>query len=155
MELNHSFHFAAARDVLESFLEHLHNAHFTDSDIDQYEEEFQSQDKLVVFFDSYGSKKEFINKIKREAKKFNVDFDCSMINGWSLHGDYTIFCYRHKDNSLKTFELLPEHKQQVTVIDENTYQFLGVNYSDSDVPGVLGPEMIKHFYRDTFEELPQ
>ncbi|NBP29125.1 MAG: hypothetical protein EBV23_06035 [Flavobacteriia bacterium] len=154
MAINHSFHFSASKKVLDVFLEHLHNQYFTESDIDEYEEEFQRDDKLVVWFDSYGSLKEFINKVKRAAKKFKVDFDCSLIVGWSLHGDYYIFTYRHETDTLSLFEILPEHRDQVQKIDEEYYEFLGIKYHDSDIPGCLGEVMIRHFYPKTYQPLP-
>jgi hypothetical protein len=152
-EINNSFQFQASKEILETFLSYLHDSYFTESDIDNYDEEFQSETKLTVYFDSFGTLKEFVNKIKRAAKKFKVDFDCTLIVGWSLHGDYYVYTYRYETDELTCFELLHEHKKMVKIIDDETYEFQGIKYNESDVPGVLGSDMIEHFYKGNLQRL--
>jgi len=152
-EINNSFQFQASNEILETFLSYMHDSYFTESDIDNYDEEFQSETKLTIYFDSFGTLKEFVNKAKRASKKFKVDFDCTLIVGWSLHGDYYVYTYRCETDELKSFELLHEHKKMVKIIDDETYEFQGIKYNESDVPGVLGSVMIDHFYKDILKRL--
>jgi len=152
-EINNSFQFQASNEILETFLSYLHDSYFTESDIDNYDEEFQSETKLTIYFDSFGTLKEFVNKAKRAAKKFKVDFDCTLIVGWSLHGDYYLYTYRHETDELNCYELLSEFKKSVKIVDESTYEFQGIKYNESDVPGVLGSDMIDHFYKHILKRL--
>jgi hypothetical protein len=152
-EINNSFEFQASNEILKPFLKHMHDSYFTESDIDNYEEEFQSETKLTVYFDSFGTLKEFVNKAKKAAKKFKVDFDCTLIVGWSLEGDYYLYTYRHESDELNCYELLSEHKKLVKIIDESTYEFQEKKYNESDVLGVLGSVMIDHFYKDNLQRL--
>ena len=152
-EINNSFQFSASRDVLEQFLKHIHSSFLKKAEIDNYYEEFQKDNILCIYFDGFGKLKEFVSKMQKLAKKFKIDFDCALIVGWSLEGDYYLFTYRHSDNILKCFELLPEHKSTVTQLDEENYEFQGKNYHDSDVPGVLGEDMIRYFYKDSIDKL--
>jgi hypothetical protein len=152
-EINNSFQFQASKEILENFLSYMHDSYFTESDIDNYDEEFQSETKLTIYFDSFGTLKEFVNKAKRAAKKFKVDFDCTLIVGWSLHGDYYLYTYRHETDELNCYELLSEFKKSVKIVDESTYEFQGIKYNESDVPGVLGSDMIDHFYKHILKRL--
>jgi hypothetical protein len=152
-EINNSFQFQASKEILENFLSYMHDSYFTESDIDNYEEESQSETKLTIYFDSFGTLKEFVNKAKRAAKKFKVDFDCTLIVGWSLHGDYYLYTYRHETDELNCYELLSEFKKSVKIVDESTYEFQGIKYNESDVPGVLGSDMIDHFYKHILKRL--
>ena len=82
-----------------------------------------------------------------------VNFDCTINIDWSLHGDYYLFTYRHSSNELKCFELLPEHKELVKQLDDETYELQGKKYADYDVPGLLGEDMIHFFYGDKIDKL--
>ena len=152
-EINNSFEFQASNEILKTFLNHMHDSYFTESDIDNYNEEFENETKLIVYFDSFGSLKEFVNKAKKAAKKFKVNFDCTLIVGWGLDGDYFLYTYRHEKDIISSFELLPEHKESVKIIDDYTYEFLGKKYNESDVPGIMGADMLNHFYKNSLERL--
>ena len=41
----------------------------------------------------------------------------------------------------------------VKIIDDETYEFQGIKYNESDVPGVLGSDMIEHFYKGNLQRL--
>ena len=152
-EINNSFQFSASNEVLNQFLKHIQSTSLKNADIDNYYEEFHKENLLYISFDSFGQLKEFINKMKTASKKLGVNFDCTIIIDWSLHGDYYLFTYRHSSNELKCFELLPEHKELVKQIDDETYEFQGKEYDDSDVPGLLGEDMIQFFYGDKIDKL--
>jgi hypothetical protein len=152
-EINNSFQCVAPRETLEAFLEELHDNIFTEADIDNYDEEFTSDNTLLFYFDGFGRLAQYVNKVKKFAKKRKVDFDCTLIVDWSLHGDYHLFTYRQEKDTLSQFTLLPEHKAEVKELDDEQYEFLGKTYHSSDVPGVLGGIMMDHFYGEQIHPL--
>jgi hypothetical protein len=152
-EVNNSFQFSASKEILDQFLKHIHSTSLKNADIDNYSEEFYKENIVYISFDSFGQPKQFITKMKTVAKKFGVNFDCTIIIGWDLYGDYLLFTYRHLSNKLKCYELLPEHKELVKQLEDETYEFQGKTYDDSDIPGMLGEDMIEFFYGDSIDKL--
>lgn len=145
-EINNSFTFRGSKDNLKKFYDDIQKSYITDADIDNYDENWDSETELSIWFDGFNSFKEFVTKFKKKAKKHKVNFNCNVISGWSLNGDLIVYTYRHKEDELKEYPLLPSHIQQVVEIDDGACVFNGITYQDWDVPGVIGKVMIHHFY---------
>ena len=145
-EINNSFTFRGSKDNLKKFYDDIQKSYITDADIDNYDENWDSETELSIWFDGFNSFKEFVTKFKKKAKKHKVNFNCNVISGWSLNGDLIVYTYRHKEDELKEYPLLPSHIQQVVEIDDGACVFNGITFQDCDVPGVIGEVMIHHFY---------
>jgi hypothetical protein len=151
---SNSFQFSASNEVLNKFLNYIKITSIKNEFIDNYYEELDNKNSFLhIDFDFYGDLNEYVNKMVAASKKMGVNFDCTIIREWTLDGDYYFYTYRYISNELKCYVLLPEHKELVKQIDDETYEFQGKEYDDSDVPGLLGEDMIQFFYGDKIDKL--
>jgi hypothetical protein len=156
-EINNCFVFNKKAENIAEFLEEINTKILNKADIDNYGDNIEEEDPespfYSLYFDCFEKHDEFVKKFKKIAKKYSIDFDCTVIIDWSFHGDYFHYTYRTKNDELKCYEILPEHKEQVSVSENYEYEFLGKKYEDFDVPGILGVDMILHFYGDEMDKL--
>lgn len=147
--LNHSFTFSGTKDSLEKFKELFitNYLNISDFEIDELDHLYDDKGNLIIFFDSYETPTKFVTKAKKESQKLNIDFNCTLLVGWDIEAEYTIYTYRSQTNKLNKYRLKSSHLDQVELDDsDGSYKFDGIKYSESDVPGVLFEDMIKHFF---------
>lgn len=152
--INHSFIFSGSEDDIEKFegvflFNYLVLSTF---EMEEFKHHYNETGNLIIHFDSYENPTKFITKARKESQKINIDFNCTILVGWDTEAEYTLCIYRSKINKLKRYKLKQSHLDQVEFNEsDETYKFDGKIYTDSDVPGVLFEDMIKHFYgKDIF-----